>query len=143
MKIEKDLFWYEKRVAELEEQLTRTQNSDDRNFDRWKKVEAQLAEKDKLLLLAKDALTKVLAWVDDCADTSPEYCFDPVEIQANDAIAAIADSKLVEGLILCEKKEVVYKYNSTSVLGHISTAFGVRLPSNAVDVEKHYREWKP
>lgn len=105
------------RVAELEAQLARTQNSDEHNFSRWQKAEAQLAERDsllhhasqmtdmvnaeladhkKLLLLAKAALE---AYVDEIHTTEEWF-----ELRRK-AVAAINDSKL-DGLILCDANPI-------------------------------------
>jgi len=70
-------------------------------------LEDQLAEKDKLLLLAKEALEKFIDSHEECSDAD-EYTAQMVSMddyhEAQEALAAINDSKLVEGLVICDAK---------------------------------------
>ncbi len=71
-------------------------------------LKAQLADHKKLLLLAKDALVlsaETISAIETEVDGDTETL--PVLMKA---IAAIKDSKLVEGLILCDAEPVAHQY---------------------------------
>ena len=74
------------RVAELEAQLAETEALEISHGERIEKLT-------KLLLLAKNALEEVY----------PLYNGHAFKSEATEAIAAINDSKAVEGLILCDR----------------------------------------
>lgn len=83
MRIDKDLFWYEKRVAELEAL-------------RLKDTERLKTLGEKVLALEQQNLALAAAIEEKNAAL----------ISLEEAIAAINDSKMVEGLILCDAEPI-------------------------------------
>lgn len=111
--------FFEAQLAERDRSVVKANEQAERFEREWYLRGDELDEAKKLLLLAKDALEKV-------REVTGSNTF--AHNYADEALAAINDSKLVEGMILCDAKPVAYQEGNPDGIWFVAFSINEKAP---------------